>query len=64
MEVRKERICPKCGRTYSSRPALSRADNETFICPLCGTREALEGLGISEEEILRIMGIVEDYTEV
>lgn len=41
-ETREPRICPKCGREYTDRPALSRTDNETEICPDCGTREALE----------------------
>lgn len=36
------RICPKCGREYSERPALSRVDNKTDICPDCGIKEALE----------------------
>jgi len=43
-------VCPRCGRTYCGRPALSREDNKTLICPDCGTREALETLGISREE--------------
>ena len=43
-------VCPKCGKTYFDRPALSRADNETLICPDCGTREALESIGVSAEE--------------
>lgn len=43
-------VCPRCGRAYCGRPALSRADNKTLICPDCGTREALETLGISREE--------------
>lgn len=34
-------ICPKCGCEYTGRPALSREDNETEICPDCGMREAL-----------------------
>lgn len=36
------RTCPKCGGEYTEHPALSRTDNETEICPDCGTREALE----------------------
>ncbi len=44
------RICPKCGREYSQRPALSRVDNETMICPDCGTREALEAVFHSSKE--------------
>ncbi|MGL5433776.1 MAG: YopX family protein [Lachnospiraceae bacterium] len=34
-------ICPKCGKGYSERPALSRKDNKTDICPACGMWEAI-----------------------
>lgn len=34
--------CPKCKKEFTEYPALSRADNETEICPECGVREALE----------------------
>ena len=44
------RICPKCGQRYTEHPALSRVDNETLICPDCGTREALAALGVDEAE--------------
>jgi len=44
------RICPKCGQRYTEHPALSRVDNETLICPDCGTREALTSMGVSSEE--------------
>lgn len=37
-----ERTCPVCGCRYSEYPALSRRDNETYICPDCGLTEALE----------------------
>ena len=50
------RTCPKCGKEYQERPALSRADNVTEICPDCGTLEALEAAGISkeaQEEVLK-----------
>ena len=43
-------VCPICGRAYHGYPALSRTDNETPICPDCGTRQALESIGISEAE--------------
>ena len=36
-QVVEKRTCPKCGRTYTERPARSRSDNETLICPDCGT---------------------------
>lgn len=53
---RQERICPRCGRPYRAVPALSRRDNRTLICPDCGTREALESIGVDgaeQDEILR-----------
>ena len=36
-------LCPRCGDMLPlDRPgALSRRDNETEICPTCGTKEAL-----------------------
>lgn len=40
-EMNMERICPKCGRKYTAPPALSREDNETLLCPLCGTAESI-----------------------
>lgn len=44
------RTCPKCEKVYTGHPAISRADGETPICPDCGTREALESLGVAVEE--------------
>lgn len=54
-EATEIRICPRCGKAYSDTPALSRADNKSLICPDCGTREALESIGVKpseQEEIL------------
>ena len=48
-------ICPRCGKEYTGRPALSRADNQTPICPDCGTREALESIGIDTAEQDKIL---------
>lgn len=42
--TKQARICPRCGRTYTEPPALSRADNETDICPECGMMEALAAI--------------------
>lgn len=47
--------CPKCGKEYSGRPALSRVDNTTPICPDCGTREALDAIGMTAEEQEKII---------
>ena len=51
-------ICPRCGQEYRGYPALSRADNKTMICPDCGTREALESMGISLDEQEKILAII------
>lgn len=53
-------ICPKCGREYSAPPAISRKDNKTEICPVCGMVEALELLAISDEERERILAEAEE----
>ena len=56
--VREIRVCPLCGQTYGEAPALSRTDNETLICPDCGTRQALESIGIAKEEREKILAII------
>ena len=43
------RVCPFCGNSFRGVPATSRQDG-TRICPDCGTREALESIGVSKEE--------------
>ena len=57
-EERVVRTCPICGKQYSENPALSRADGTTLICPDCGTREALESIGVSKEQQDKILGII------
>ena len=54
-QIRRTGICPRCGQKYTGHPALSRKDDQTLICPDCGTREALDTLGISLEEQDRII---------
>lgn len=58
-----ERICPICGKTYRAVPALSRKDGRTLICPDCGTREALAGLGIEAEEQERILQVMHKFMD-
>lgn len=57
-EIREIRVCPLCGKAYGEPPALSRTDNETLICPDCGTRQALDSIGISAEEQDKILSII------
>lgn len=54
-EHRGPAVCPRCGATYRTRPAMSRLDNETLICPDCGTREALESIGVEVTEQDKIL---------
>lgn len=52
------RACPLCGAQYGGVPALSRKYPNTHICPDCGTREALESIGVSAAEQEKILGII------
>ena len=52
------RICPRCGMVYSAPPAVSRMDNKTLICSDCGTREALDSIGVDEPEQSEIFDII------
>lgn len=61
--VRVVRVCPLCGRVYGEFPALSRTDNKTLICPDCGTRQALESIGVSAEEQEKIIDIIHGARE-
>ena len=56
--VRQIRVCLLCGRSSGEAQALSRTDNETLICPDCGTRQALESIGIDAEEREKIISII------
>ena len=56
--IRRETICPRCGKAYREPPALSRADNKTYICPDCGTREALKSIGVDADEQEKIINTI------
>ena len=53
-------VCQRCGKQYVGIPALSRKDNKTFICPDCGTREALSSIGIDEKGQDKILETIHD----
>lgn len=57
----KPQICPRCGRKFTEPPAISRVDNKTHICSLCGTREALDALGIDRLEQEHILATIDYY---
>ena len=44
-------VCPIYGRTYTAPPAISRTDNKTEICPVCGSREAIEAFRAAKDYI-------------
>lgn len=48
-------VCPYCGRRYNARPALSRKDSSTLICPRCGSKEAMEAIGMPAEDIQKVL---------
>lgn len=58
MQNKESRTCPICGKTYHEYPFLSRTDGKTEICPDCGTRQALEAVGISAEKQEKILEII------
>lgn len=49
------KICPRCHKAYRGVPALLRADGQTLICPDCGTREALDSIGVEPAEQEKIL---------
>ena len=51
----KPAVCPRCGKTYTARPSISREDSTTLICPDCGIREALESIGVCGAEQEKIL---------
>ena len=61
-EAIQERACPICGTTYTAVPALSREDNQTPICPDCGTRQALASIGVGPEEQEKILGMIRNFS--
>lgn len=52
------RTCPRCGAQYGGVPALSRKYPNTQICPDCGTREALQSIGVNAAEQEKILSII------
>ena len=54
-------VCPRCGKAYHEPPVLSRLDNETLVCPDCGTREALDSIGVAPAEQDAIIQVIHRY---
>ena len=62
-EVTELKICPRCGKAYHGAPALSRADSETLICPDCGTRQALQSIGVDTAEQEQIIETIHRHMQ-
>ena len=61
VEFIKERICPKCGLSYTGVSATSRYAEYGCICPDCGMREALESIGVPQDEQNKIIETIPAY---
>ena len=59
-EAKISALCPLCGATYYERPALSREDGETLICPDCGIRQALNSIDVPPEEQEKILAKIHE----
>ena len=57
----KERICPKCGSSYTGVSATSRDAKYDCICPDCGVKEALENIGVPQGEQEKIIETIHNY---
>ena len=57
-EGRTSAVCPRCGATYTEHAAMSRVKPDGPICPDCGVREALESIGVPEEEMQHILDLI------
>ena len=56
-------VCPLCDRVSHGAPALSRVDNKTPICPDCGTRQALQSIGVDSAEQEQIIEPIPRHTQ-
>lgn len=59
--MKETRTCPICGQEYTGAPALSREDNQTLICPDCGTLQALAAIGIANTSV--VLAQIHEYEE-
>jgi len=56
----KDRKCPKCKLEYKRPPSISRLDNKTEICELCGTAEAMAIFKMATENKMVELSIVKE----
>ena len=56
----KDKKCPKCKLEYKRPPSISRLDNKTEICELCGTAEAMAIFKMATENKMVELSIVKE----
>ena len=59
--MKTERSCPRCGKTYTDYPAMSRVGLGD-ICPACGQREAFEAMGMEPEKVEDLVAEIQERT--
>ena len=56
-------VCSRCGKEFSYPPALSRADNSSPVCRICGAAEAMIAAGASEEQMNEVLEEIRRHEE-
>ena len=57
------KVCPKCKMEYKKPPAISRLDNKTEICELCGIAEAFVIFNMATQRKKVELSIVKETKE-
>lgn len=53
----------RCGKEFSYPPVLSRVDNSSPVCRICGAAEAMEAVGASEEQMSAVLDEIRRHEE-
>ena len=55
--------CSRCGKEFNYPPSLSRADNKSFVCLVCGAEEAMIAAGASGEQMSAVLEEIRKHEE-
>ena len=53
--------CTRCGKMFDYPPALSRKDNKSPVCRICGAAEAMEAYGASSVDMEKVLAVVAEH---
>ena len=56
-------VCSRCGKEFTYPPALSRVDNSSLVCRICGAEEAMIAAGASEEQMSAVLEEIRRHEE-